>query len=215
MQPKIKIMKDGALLVTGNVPLSRQVVVEDRGGTPIGYKIIKEYPLMEKYALCRCGKSKNAPFCDGSHINNGFKSNDKSKKTINWKVIDGQTLTLYDANNFCYGAAFCHLGGGTWNLIEKCDKRLARELAIKGAMGCPSGRLVIKDKETDAILEPEYPPSIVLLEEEGGILGPIWVRGNILIESSDAEDYPIRNRVTLCKCGKSQNMPFCDGRHYY
>jgi len=26
-----------------------------------------EGALLEHYALCRCGKSKNKPFCDGSH----------------------------------------------------------------------------------------------------------------------------------------------------
>ena len=29
----------------------------------------------------------------------------------------------------------------------------------------------------------------------------------------DGEEYEVRNRVTLCRCGRSQNKPFCDGRH--
>ena len=41
--------------------------------------------------------------------------------------------------------------------------------------------------------------------------GPLWVRGGIPVMSADGKPYAIRNRVTLCRCGKSGNKPFCDG----
>jgi CDGSH-type Zn-finger protein len=47
----------------------------------------------------------------------------------------------------------------------------------------------------------------------GEFNGPIWVRGGIPIESAKDEIYEIRNRVTLCGCGRSSNKPFCDGTH--
>ena len=34
------------------------------------------------------------------------------------------------------------------------------------------------------------------------------------MESADGTTYEIRNRVTLCRCGASQNKPFCDGSHW-
>ncbi|WP_243670921.1 CDGSH iron-sulfur domain-containing protein [Methanoculleus chikugoensis] len=33
------------------------------------------------------------------------------------------------------------------------------------------------------------------------------------VESADGRTYTIRNRVTLCGCGRSRNKPFCDGIH--
>jgi CDGSH-type Zn-finger protein len=47
-----------------------------------------------------------------------------------------------------------------------------------------------------------------------GVNGPIWVRGEIPIQSADGKIYEVRNRVTLCRCGKSLNKPFCDSSHY-
>ena len=63
-------------------------------------------------------------------------------------------------------------------------------------------------------IEPNFKPSIVLVEDPSAhCSGPIWVRGRVPIESADGKEYEIRNRVTLCRCGKSVNKPFCDGTH--
>jgi CDGSH-type Zn-finger protein len=43
--------------------------------------------------------------------------------------------------------------------------------------------------------------------------GPLWVRGGIPVVSDDGKPYIVRNRFTLCRCGKSRNKPFCDGSH--
>jgi len=39
------------------------------------------------------------------------------------------------------------------------------------------------------------------------------VKGDVPIVSADGKAYETRNRVTLCRCGKSKNKPFCDGFH--
>ena len=74
---------------------------------------------------------------------------------------------------------------------------------------------MVSDKEaTGDVLEPEFEPSIGLVEDiQAGKMGPLWVRGGIPVESADGFTYEIRNRVTLCRCGKSSNKPFCDGKH--
>ncbi|MDR0369030.1 MAG: CDGSH iron-sulfur domain-containing protein [Candidatus Peribacteria bacterium] len=45
--------------------------------------------------------------------------------------------------------------------------------------------------------------------------GPLYVQGRIEVESSNGESYPVRNRQTLCRCGESRNMPFCDASHLH
>ena len=78
---------------------------------------------------------------------------------------------------------------------------------------CPSGRLVAHDRDGKAI-EPDFEPSIGLVHDtQAAKMGPLWVRGGIQVESADGKPYEVRNRVTLCRCGKSRNKPFCDGSH--
>jgi hypothetical protein len=56
----IKPLPGGPLLLSGKVSLIA-------GSGRIAWK-------GESVALCRCGESKNKPFCDGSHKAAGFKS---------------------------------------------------------------------------------------------------------------------------------------------
>lgn len=210
----ITILENGPYLVKGSVPLSIVQVNYDENDVPRSYTELKKFEVNEEYLLCRCGKSSSYPFCDNAHNNFSFHGRETAKREITWRKVDGPELVLYDALDFCFGATFCHLGGNTWQMIEKSDNATCKQLGIEGAMGCPAGRLVVKDKKTNEILEPDYEPSIFIIEDEG-IKGPIWVRGKIPIISADGETYPIRNRVTLCRCGKSRNKPFCDGMHNY
>jgi CDGSH-type Zn-finger protein len=43
-----------------------------RGGIPIEAADGFEYEVRNRVALCRCGQSKNKPFCDGSHVRARF-----------------------------------------------------------------------------------------------------------------------------------------------
>jgi iron-binding CDGSH zinc finger protein len=99
-------------------------------------------------------------------------------------------------------------------MIENTDDPKARKLAIREAMNCPSGRLVLHDRKTGKQIEPEYEPSIGVTEDPDiGCSGPLWIRGGIRIESENGKPYERRIRVTLCRCGASTNMPFCNGSH--
>ena len=103
--------------------------------------------------------------------------------------------------------------GNVWELIEKSDDPKLREEAIKSACDCPAGRLDVVDKEGN-VIESVYEPSIEILQDYGrGASGPIFVKGGIPIEGLDDFTYEVRNRVALCRCGKSRNKPFCDATH--
>jgi CDGSH-type Zn-finger protein/uncharacterized Fe-S cluster protein YjdI len=93
--------------------------------------------------LCRCGASKNKPFCDGSHKEIGF-------------AASGEPPT------------------------GQADMLAVRD----GALGI--------DPQTD---------------------GPLQVRGNLEITSGTGRVVARVTQARLCRCGGSQNKPFCDGTH--
>jgi hypothetical protein len=98
--------------------------------------------------------------------------------------------------------------------MERTDEPEVRELVIREAMHCPAGRLVIHDKKTHKEIEQPLPASIGVVEDPAlGCSGPLWVRGGVPIESANGKRYETRNRVTLCRCGASDNKPFCNGSH--
>jgi CDGSH-type Zn-finger protein len=45
--------------------------------------------------------------------------------------------------------------------------------------------------------------------------GPLRVTGNFVIKDAQGKDFGLSGRTTisLCRCGQSQNKPFCDGSH--
>lgn len=215
---RIKVSRNGPYLVSGEVPLVERTIVADAEGTANEWREGKKYQYKEKCGLCRCGQSKNKPFCDGTHIKisfDGTETADQGPYTSQTKEIDGPTLKLADAEILCASARFCHRARGIWNLVPQSSDAEARRIAIEEAYDCPSGRLVVWDKKTRKAAEPKFERSIGLIEDpQMGVSGPIWVRGGISVESADGKTYEVRNRVTLCRCGKSTNKPFCDSSHY-
>jgi CDGSH-type Zn-finger protein len=215
---KIKVSKNGPYLVSAGVPILKQTIICDSEGTSFEWRVDTKYSLQEKCALCRCGQSKNKPFCDGTHVKVGFDGTETAgqEEYLNEAIeIDGPAVKLTDIEILCASARFCHRAGGIWNLIPQSGEPEAKRIIIEEACDCPSGRLVVWDKKTKKTIEPDFEKSIVLVEDPWvGVIGPIWVRGGIPVESVEGKAYRVRNRVTLCRCGKSSNKPFCDSSHY-
>lgn len=98
--------------------------------------------LRYRAALCRCGASKNKPFCDNSHLEAGFSD---------------------------YGA------------VGKSGEHIAEE----------GGPLSVKTIRN----------------------GPLMVSGNLTMLTSSGRTAWQGTRAALCRCGASENKPFCDGQH--
>jgi len=216
---KIKIVKDGPYLVLGNIPMTKQTIIANEEGRSVKWEEEKGYPTKEEYALCRCGRSKNSPYCDGTEHKIDFDGSETASKENYIKragTIVGPELIITDLPELCAYARFCHReDGSVWELAEDSGNPKSRASAIQGTWDCPAGRLVAWDR-TGKPIEEKLEPSIGIVEDpsyNGGVSGPIWVKGGILIESSDGSEYEVRNQVTLCRCGQSENKPFCDNTH--
>lgn len=213
---KVTIVKDGPYLVEGGLPLAKEII-----GTAHGLSVKwvpgETYPHQEQYALCRCGRSANKPFCDGAHAKAPFDGTETASRAPYLEqadLIKGPTMSLTDVEGLCAFARFCDPHGQVWNLVERTDHPEARGYFTRETCDCPSGRLVAWDNATGEAVEPAFEPSIRLIEDPANqCSGPIWLRGGVPVVGADGFEYEVRNRVTLCRCGASQNKPFCNGAH--
>ena len=213
---KITVIKDGPYVVNGGLPLKEEIIHTDAEGYSDKWLEGEKFPLKENYQLCRCGHSKTPPYCSNEHLKINFNGTETAGDENYLKkpdVFEGKELILEDVYDLCSSARFCDRAGQIWNIIEKPGQE-AKEMAIQEACDCPSGRLVVYDKETGHAIEPKLAESISVTQDpEAGVSGPLWIKGGVPVESSEGREYQIRNRVTLCRCGKSKNKPFCDTSH--
>lgn len=212
---KIRILPKGPYLVPAGVPLKQNIINPDQSGHSKNWKEGKTYDTSGKpYSLCRCGHSENKPFCDGKHAQANFDGTEKADNVLYKeaaKCYEGEKVNLLDRESLCAVARFCDRGETVWNLAEKGDEASVN-LAIEEACACPAGRLTITDKQGNAV-EPDLPREIGVVEDPAkNIKGPLWVKGGIELEGQIK--YETRNRMALCRCGESKNMPFCDASHF-
>ena len=150
-EPKVVVSKDGPYIVSGHVPLDVQIITPNEEGLSWDWVKGKTFETGEEYSLCRCGRSKNKPFCDGTHTKLRFDGTETATRRPfirQAEVFDGPTLALSDAEDLCAFARFCDPGGKIWSLIEETDDPETRKLVIREANHCPAGRLVVHDKKT-------------------------------------------------------------------
>jgi len=164
-------------------------------------------------ALCRCGGSKNKPFCDGTHGANGFTDKKIADDTQNHRIsYVGMVITIHDNRGICAHAGFCtdrlksvfRMGQEPW--ID--PNGASAEEIIATVKECPSGALSYSIEAVEYRDHAREPMVTVTNDGPYAITGGIELIGVTFGEGASTEHY------TLCRCGASKNKPFCDGTHW-
>jgi len=81
---------------------------------------------------------------------------------------------------------------------------------------CPSGALEYSEEkgskvheESDDLKKGNIPNVTITVAKNSGLR----VSGNIRLEDAEGNLIETKEKFTLCRCGASQNKPFCDGTH--
>ncbi len=163
----------------------------------------------EAIYLCRCGASKNKPYCDGSHEAAGF-SDQRLRPAAAPREFAGQDLTIVDDFSLCAHAGECVKGAPATFFKKGPDGRASVPDAtpvgqvIDTIRRCPSGSLLYK--LGGRLVDAYATATSVRVEKDG----PLHVHRATLdgpAQPATADHY------NLCRCGASKNKPFCDGRH--
>jgi CDGSH-type Zn-finger protein/uncharacterized Fe-S cluster protein YjdI len=184
-------------------------------------------------ALCRCGASHNKPFCDGTHGTIGFSSENRTTTTaaVNYntngsssssehmikdkrKDYVGKEITIHDNRRICSHAAECvnnlssvfKLNSRPW--INPDSART--EEIIETIRKCPSGALSYSINSIEYRDPNEREPMVTVSKD-----GPYLITGGIDLIGDNIRwaEGASKEHYTLCRCGASNNKPFCDGMH--
>ncbi|MDW0139274.1 MAG: CDGSH iron-sulfur domain-containing protein [Nitrososphaeraceae archaeon] len=217
MKPKILPLPNGPYYLINDMQPKVVYNLQNFKGEPLSTTV--------GIALCRCGASKNKPFCDGTHNVIGFSSanrtldeNDDTKKTAikdQRRNYPGKEITVHDNRKICSHAAECvnnlssvfKLGSRPW--INPDASKMNDIIDV--VRRCPSGALSYSiDGVEYRDPEEQRNPIVTVLKN-----GPYHITGGIELigENIQFGEGASKEHYTLCRCGASENKPFCDGAH--
>jgi len=213
VKPKILPLVNGPYYLINDMKPKLVDNLQDSKGEPLS--------TIRGVALCRCGASKNKPFCDGTHGTIGFSSLNKTlNENDNEKRIKdkrrnyfGKEITIHDNRKICSHAAEC---GDNLPFVFKLNERPwidpdgARiQEVINTIRKCPSGALSYSIDDIE-YRDPEEKRNPMVTVSKNG---PYHITGGIelLGEGVEFGEGAWMEHYALCCCGASENKPFCDG----
>jgi CDGSH-type Zn-finger protein/truncated hemoglobin YjbI len=183
----------------------------------------EEIPARPQLAFCRCGESALKPLCDGSCARVGF-TDEKDPNRVPDKrdTYDGVQLTVFDNRGICQHSGFCtdrlasvfHTEG---TFVTPSGGRM--DEIIRAVRDCPSGALSYAIDGVEARKQVDWDgsrePAIEISKD-----GPYRITGSIPLSDESGAAVPRASgssleHYALCRCGHSQNKPFCSGMHWY
>ncbi|MGY3212023.1 CDGSH iron-sulfur domain-containing protein [Mucilaginibacter sp. HD30] len=182
---------------------------------------LHEAPQM---ALCRCGASAIKPFCDGTHaVNNFTDSKDPNRVPDHRDAYVGLQVTVLDNRGICQHSGLCtdRLANvfrlGKEPFVAPSGGRM--DEIIRAVRDCPSGALSYAIDGVEARDQVDHHHSREA-EIEVTKDGPYRITGGIGLVHGDLAEVAKNEgssyeHYALCRCGKSQNKPFCSGMHWY
>ena len=214
-KPKILPIPNGPYYLINNMEPKVVENLQNSEGEPLS--------TIRGVSLCRCGASKNKPFCDGTHGTIGFSSENKTNTADNSgdhmiknkrKSYVGKEITIHDNRKVCSHAAECvnnlssvfKLNARPWISPDAAE----REEIINTIRKCPSGALSYSIDGIEYKDHDERKPKVTVSKD-----GPYVITGGIDMIGDNIQfaEGSSREHYTLCRCGASNNKPFCDGMH--
>ena len=201
MKPTIECARNGPLLAKALTKLVRV------GGETV-------YETKEVVALCRCGRSQNKPFCDGTHSTVGFDDSVQPGRTEDRRRdYVGARITIHDNRGLCAHAGLCtDRLGAVFRMKQEpwIDPDAASVEEIRQVVAaCPSGAISYSvDGVEHRDLDDDDPRVMVVPD------GPYAIKGSVELVGVEWGEGASREHYDLCRCGASKNKPFCDGSHW-
>jgi CDGSH-type Zn-finger protein/uncharacterized Fe-S cluster protein YjdI len=124
---------------------------------------------------------------------------------------EGESIRVRFEPRRCIHAAECIRGapevfdrhGRPWIKPDLGDADVIAEVVMR----CPTGALHFDRLDGGASDSgPEGATARVVSK------GPLYIRGDLWLKMADGTELP-ENRLALCRCGASENKPFCDNSH--